>query len=159
MRTTNDRFLMDIAFRVAEQSYANNAKVGAVMVRDDNILALGYNGTPKGWSNQCEEPHYLCTLNEDGSGCSCESDGPCPVELRTKPEVLHAESNMLAKVAKSTQSSEGTTVYTTLAPCLDCAKLMYQSGVIRVVYSQDYRSTAGLDFLNKTDVQVDKIGD
>ena len=128
---------MDIAKRVAQQSTALNAQVGAVMVRGDNILAVGYNGTPKGWSNNCEYMHLG--------------------KLTTKPEVLHAESNMIAKVARSTQSSEGSTVYTTLSPCLECSKMMYQAGVVRVVYADDYRDKEGLAFLDKANITVEKI--
>ena len=143
-RTNNDRFCMDLALRVAQQSYAQNAKVGAVMVRDDNILAVGYNGTPKGWDNVCERE-----FNTNG----------LPTRYFTKPEVLHAESNMIAKVARSTQSSEGSTVYTTLSPCLDCAKQMYQAGVARVVYAEEYRETAGIEFLYKAGLEVEKLDD
>ena len=143
-RERNDRFCMDIAHRVSKQSYAIKSKVGAVMVRGDNILAVGYNGTPAGWDNVCEANSAKCKTIE---------------ELVTKPEVLHAESNMIAKMAKSTQTSEGSTVYVTLSPCLDCAKQMYQAGVVRLVYAEDYRDLSGIEFLIKAGVIVEKLND
>ena len=127
---------MDMAKRVAQQSCAVRSKVGAVIVRGDNVLALGYNGTPKGWDNCCEHIH---------GG-----------ELVTKPEVLHAESNALAKIARSTQSSKGATLYVTLAPCLECAKLLAQCGILRVVYLDGYRNSDSIDLLDKCHVIVNK---
>ena len=134
MRTSGDRFVMDLAQRVAQQSRANNAKVGAVMVKGINVIGVGFNGTPAGWANDCEDENGI-----------------------TKPEVLHAESNLIAKVARSTQSSEGTTVFTTLSPCLDCAKQMFQAGVERVVYETAYRDLSGVEFLKKAGVEVEQV--
>ena len=136
MRTDNDTFCMDMAKRVAQQSSAARSKVGAIIVRGDNVLALGYNGTPRGWDNCCEHVHDN--------------------ELVTKPEVLHAESNALAKIARSTQSSKGATLYVTLAPCLECSKLLAQCGILRVVYLDDYRNSDGIDLLDKCGVIVNK---
>ena len=134
MRTSGDRFVMDLAQRVAQQSRAKNAKVGAVMVKGINVIGVGFNGTPAGWDNDCEDENGI-----------------------TKPEVLHAESNLIAKVARSTQSSEGTTVFTTLSPCLDCAKQMFQAGVERVVYETAYRDLSGVEFLKKAGVEVEQV--
>ena len=114
------------------------------MVRGDNILAVGYNGTPSGWDNTCES----------NLGDTTKLD-----ELVTKPEVLHAESNMIAKMAKSTQTSEGSTVYVTLSPCMGCAKQLYQAGVVRLVYDQEYHDKSGLDFLKKAGVAVEQISE
>ena len=125
----------------AQLSSARRAKVGAVIVKDNRILSVGYNGMPSGWDNECEDEY----LYEDGG-----------TELKTKPEVLHAEANAITKVARSTESSEGSTLYTTMLPCLDCAKLIYQAGIERVVYRDSYpKGTAGLEFLEKCCVSVE----
>lgn len=110
-----DKFYMDIAKVVSEQSKCNRSKVGAILVKDGNIIAIGYNGTPSGFCNDCE--HNDVTL----------------------PEVLHAESNAIAKCARSTSSAEGSTIYTTLSPCFECSKLIIQAGISRVVYKYQYR--------------------
>ena len=141
-RRKNNKFYMEIARAKAEQSYARRAKVGAVMVKGDNILAVGYNGTPSGWDNVCEREF---------------STNGLPTEYITKAEVLHAESNMIAKVARSTQSSDGSTVYTTMSPCMDCAKQMYQAGVVRVVYLEEYSDTTGIEFLKEAGVNVEQL--
>lgn len=124
-------------------SHAIRKKVGALIVKNNTIIADGYNGTPSGFENECE----IAINNEDGSF----------KEYQTKWYVLHAESNALAKVAKSTQSCEGATLYITYSPCTDCSKLILQSGIKRVVYLEEYRDTAGLDFLRRAGVEVKKI--
>jgi dCMP deaminase len=116
---------MKIAKVFAEHSSAKRKKVGAVIVKDDRIISIGYNGMPSGWSNDCE------------------------IDGVTKPEVLHAESNAIAKLARSTESGEGATLFVTCAPCLECAKLIYQSGIKEVFYDEDYRNNDGVYFLNK----------
>jgi len=129
-----DEAHMDTARRYAQLSSAKRAQVGAVIVKDGRILSIGYNGMPSGWDNCCEH------------------------EDKTKPEVIHAESNAITKVARSSESTEGSTLYTTMLPCLDCAKLIYQSGIRKVYYSDQYpKGTAGLDFLNKCEIPVSKI--
>ena len=144
MSSREDRLYMDIAARLALQSYSMRHKVGAVIVKDGSIIAEGWNGTPSGWDNLCED-HIL-------------TDDPTEkVKTVTKREVLHAESNALMKVAKSTQSSKGATLYTILSPCFDCAKLIVQAGIIRVVYREDYRDLSPLDFLSKCDVHCEKL--
>ena len=130
MRNFDDMY-METAHVVAKQSRAQRAQVGALLVRDNNILAYGYNGTPSGFDNSCEDENYV-----------------------TKREVLHAESNAICKLAKSMQSSEGATLYVTLSPCFECAKLIVQSGVKRVVFGQQYRDTSSLDFLREAGVEV-----
>lgn len=128
---------MEIAYSVAKLSYAERRKVGCVIVKDDQIVSFGYNGTPVGFDNTCE---YL-------------SDSDTTV---TKKEVLHAESNALTKIAKSTLSSEGADLYTTTSPCYGCAKLIIQSGVSRVFYNEEYRDKTGLDLLLKANIEIVK---
>jgi dCMP deaminase len=128
---------MDMASVLATLSYANRRKVGCLIVKDTQIIAEGYNGTPKGFSNECEYYNYVD-------------------ECYTKPEVLHAESNAIAKIARSNNSSVGSTLYVTLAPCFDCAKLIVQAGIDRVVYRDEYPKN-GLALLNKAGVTVSQI--
>jgi dCMP deaminase len=126
----------------AELSSARRLHVGAIVVKDDRIISIGYNGMPSGWDNNCE----LEIIDPD-EGCT----------LITKPEVLHAETNAIAKLAKSTESGLGATLFVTHAPCLDCAKLVYQSGINSVYYRNSYRSEEGLQFLQKAGVLVEKV--
>ena len=123
---------MDVAKRFAELSHCNRLKVGAIVVKDDRIISIGYNGTPTGWDNCCEE------------------------EGKTKPEVLHAEANALTKLARSTESGEGSTLFVTHSPCIDCAKLIAQSGISEVYYDEVYRCDDGLEFLRKCGIPVIK---
>jgi dCMP deaminase len=124
----------------SQLSSAVRLKVGCVVVKNDTIIGIGYNGMPSGWDNNCED---YSELDSNGN----------PI-LVTKPEVLHSETNALAKIARSTNSSDGASMFITHAPCLDCAKLVYQSGIKSVYYRTSYRNTAGIDFLNKCNVQV-----
>lgn len=145
MKSKFIRLYSDIALRVAELSHARRLKVGAIVVRDDRIISLGYNGMPAGWDNNCEyEEHHA----HDGS-----------VQLRTRPEVLHAESNAIAKLARSTESGLGADLFITHSPCLECAKLIYQSGISRVFYGSAYRSNAGIQFLNQSNIEVTNTGE
>ena len=123
---------MDVAERFAQLSSATRLQVGAIVVKDDRIISIGYNGMPSGWENECE----------------------IPGEDKTKAEVLHAETNAIAKLAKSGESGLGATMFVTHAPCIDCAKLVYQSGIATVYYKSKYRSTQGLEFLDKSGVEV-----
>jgi dCMP deaminase len=132
----------DIAKRVAELSYAQRLHVGAIVVKDDRIISLGYNGMPAGWDNDCEDVLV---------------DGISSV-LKTKPEVLHAESNAIAKLAKSNDSGDGADLFITHSPCLECAKLIYQSGISRVYYGENYRDDAGVKFLKKSGIEVIQTG-
>ena len=124
---------MDVAERFAQLSSAKRLNVGAIVVKDDRIISIGYNGMPSGWDNVCEH------------------------EGKTKPEVLHAESNAIAKLARSSESGEGAAIFITHAPCIDCAKLIYQSGIATVYYKNDYRSTQGIEFLKKSNIWVVKV--
>jgi dCMP deaminase len=126
----------------AELSHARRLHVGAIIVKDDRIISIGYNGMPAGWDNDCEE---IVELREDGHH-----------ELKTRPEVLHAETNAIAKLAKSSDSGSGATMFVTHAPCLDCAKLVYQSGISCVIYRNSYRSDQGILFLTRSGVEVIK---
>jgi dCMP deaminase len=138
-----DTLYMDIAKRVAQMSYAVRAKVGCVAVKDDNLIAFGFNGMPAKMNNVCE--HY-------------EDAGMMGGNLVTNPEVSHAEENLIAKIAKSSNSSEGATVYVTLEPCLHCAKLLYSSGITRVLYDEEYRTHAGAEYLKNRGVEITKLG-
>lgn len=119
----------------AENSYCRRRQVGAIIVRDSMIISDGFNGTPSGFENVCED-----------------ADGV------TKPYVLHAEANAISKVARSNNSSEGATLYVTASPCLECSKLIIQAGIRRVVYNEEYRLRDGLDLLVRAGVQCDLIG-
>ena len=118
----------------AENSYCNRRKVGALIVKDKMIISDGYNGTPSGFENVCED--------EDG---------------HTKPYVLHAEANAITKVAKSNNSSNGATLYVTAGPCMECAKLIIQSGIRRVVYVESYRLSDGIELLERAGIEVIQI--
>ncbi len=129
-----DRSYMDMARIWARNSYCKRRQVGALLVKDNTIISDGYNGTPSGFENQCE----------DESGV-------------TKPYVLHAEANAITKVAKSGSSSIGSTLYVTASPCIECAKLIIQAGIKRVVYQDEYRLTDGVDLLTKAGIEVEKV--
>jgi dCMP deaminase len=133
---------MDVAERFAELSSARRLHVGAIVVKDDRIISIGYNGMPSGWDNNCEDTFQ-------------HSDDT--VTLKSKPEVLHAETNAIAKLAKSNESGMGATMFITHAPCLDCAKLIYQSGIGSVLYRNSYRDTGGITFLEKSGITVEQV--
>jgi dCMP deaminase len=127
----------------AELSTAKRKQVGAVVVKDDRIISIGYNGMPSGWDNNCEDEISY----PDAHG----------VTLKTKPEVLHAEMNSLSKLAKSTESGDGASMFITCAPCIECAKMIFQSGIKEVFYGEDYRDDVGILFLNKCGITVKQI--
>ena len=134
---------MDVAERFAELSSARRLHVGAIVVKDDRIISIGYNGMPSGWDNNCE---YVFTHPQTKID-----------ELVTRKEVLHAETNAIAKLAKSNESGLGATMFITHAPCLDCAKLIYQSGIGSVLYRNSYRDTSGVTFLEKSGIEVTQV--
>lgn len=134
---------MKTAETFAELSTARRLHVGAVIVKDDRIISIGYNGMPAGWDNNCED--------------ELRWPNGHVAHLKTKPEVLHAETNAIAKLARSSESGLGATLFVTHAPCLDCAKLVYQSGINSVYYRNSYRDEVGLQFLEKAGVQVEQI--
>ncbi|HEX8562792.1 MAG TPA: dCMP deaminase family protein [Flavobacterium sp.] len=129
-----DKAYLRIALEWGQLSYCQRKKVGAIIVKDKMIISDGYNGTPSNFENACEDPGGL-----------------------TLWYVLHAEANAILKVARSTQSCEGATLYITLSPCRECSKLIHQSGIKRVVYQKGYRDESGLDFLRKAGVEVEHI--
>ncbi len=118
----------------SENSYCKRRQVGALIVKDKSIISDGYNGTPSGFENRCEDEENV-----------------------TKPYVLHAEANAITKVAKSSNSSEGATLYVTASPCIECAKLIIQAGIRRVVYTEQYRYTDGIELLKKANVEVELV--
>lgn len=130
----------DIAQRVALLSSARRLKVGAIVVRDDRIISIGYNGMPAGWDNNCEHEQ------EDGS-------------LKTRPQVLHAEMNALMKLARSHESGDSADLFITHSPCMECAKGIYQAGIHRVYYGSQYRSDDGINFLKQCNIHITQIGE
>lgn len=133
-RSKYDKAYLRIAKEWGQLSYCKRKQVGAIIVKDRMIISDGYNGTPSGFENCCEDEVGL-----------------------TKWYVLHAEANAILKVARSTQSCEGATLYITLSPCKDCSKLIHQAGIKRVVYHQEYKDCSGIDFLKKAGVEVELI--
>ena len=133
MNKFDERYL-EMASVWAKNSYCKRRQVGALLVKDRMIISDGYNGTPAGFENVCEDENDV-----------------------TKPYVLHAEANAITKVAQSGNSSEGATLYVTASPCLECAKLIIQSGIKRVVYSDEYRLTDGIDLLRRAGIEVEKV--
>ena len=160
---------MDFARRVADMSRAERLKVGCVIVKDDTVI-YGYNGTPAGWDNECEIkewcsaggwldpeeieagwPYEGTYLDADGNGMQGR------YRLKSKPEVLHAESNALMKMARGSVAAQGADLFATHSPCLDCAKMIYQAGIKRVYFSTAYRDPAGIDFLTKSGILVEQL--
>ncbi len=129
-----DRSYLDMASIWARNSYCKRRQVGALLVKDKMIISDGYNGTPSGFENICEDENGV-----------------------TKPYVLHAEANAISKVAKSGNSSEGATLFVTASPCLECSKLIIQAGIRRVVYRDEYRLTDGVDLLRKAGIEVERV--
>ena len=134
------RAYMDTAERFASLSTAKRLQVGAIVVKDNRIISIGYNGMPSGWDNECEE-----WLGEDEFGNTI---------TKTKPEVIHAEANAIAKLARSTESGLDAEMYITHAPCIECAKQIYSAGVNKVYYKNEYRSNDGIEFLVNCGVAV-----
>jgi len=142
----------------SQLSSAKRLQVGCVVVKDNTIIGIGYNGMPSGWTNDCENKVFANAWSVDNEVWEYqEEDSGHPYNLKTKPEVLHAETNALAKIARSTNSSDGASMFITHAPCLDCAKLVYQSGINSVYYRNSYKNTEGLDFLKKCNIDVVQI--
>ena len=126
-----DKRYLAMAAIWAQNSYCKRRQVGALLVKDKMIISDGYNGTPSGFENECEDENNI-----------------------TKPYVLHAEANAITKVARSNNSSEGATLYVTSSPCIECAKLIIQAGIVRVVYSDDYRVDDGIRLLKRAGIEV-----
>jgi dCMP deaminase len=133
---------MKTAETFAELSHARRLHVGAIVVKDDRIISIGYNGMPSGWDNNCED-----TIQHSDD----------TVTLKSKPEVLHAETNAIAKLAKSTESGHRAVLFVTHSPCLDCSKLIYQSGIDSVFYRNSYRDDSGIRFLQQSGITVEQV--
>jgi dCMP deaminase len=163
-------YYMKVAELTSTLSYAKRLQVGSVIVKGNKILATGYNGMPSGWDNNCETFEYM---SRDAGGWldpeeiyerwPLVEDDIDPdlgyarrYRLKTKDEVLHSETNAIAKVSASTESSEGATMFCTHAPCMNCAKLIYQSGINNLYYRDTYRDTSGIEFLESSGVSVTK---
>lgn len=134
---------MDTAERFAQLSSAKRLHVGAVVVQDNRIISIGYNGMPSGWDNVCEE---VIEVHEDGG-----------VVTKTKDEVIHAEANAISKLARDGESGNGASLFCTHAPCIHCAKLIYGAGIKKVYYRDTYRDTLGVDFLEKCNIEVEHV--
>ena len=154
----------------SELSHARRLHVGAIVVKDDRIISIGYNGMPAGWDNNCENVEWCSAggwLSAEEiiegwpyEGTYLDADGITMqgrYRLKTKPEVLHAESNAIAKLAKSNDSGLGADIFITHAPCIECAKLIYQSGINSVYYGENYRDDSGIEFLKKSGVNVEQL--
>ena len=138
---------MDTAERFSQLSSARRLKVGSIIVKDNRIISIGYNGMPAGWDNNCELEYTSYEFPENG------------LVLKTRPEVLHAEENALIKLARDGESGKGASLFVTHAPCIQCAKLIYGAGISQVFYKHTYRDTSGLDFLIKCGISTIKIGE
>lgn len=161
---------MDLAKRSAQMSRAIRLQVGSIVVKNDNILAFSWNGTPTGWDNTCED---RVDMNLDAGGWLSVEEieerwpykdpemdpqlGYRRYALKTKPEVLHAEMNCLMKLAKSSESGENSSMFITHAPCIECAKGIYQAGIKAIYYEKEYRNNDGLKFLVKSGIHVEKL--
>lgn len=138
---------LDMAERFAKLSYAKRLKVGAIVVKDNRVISIGYNGTPAGWDNECEYIDLVET-NEDSGVIS-----------RTKEEVIHAEANAISKLARDGEAGVNSTMFCTHAPCIHCSKLIYGAGIRNVYYRNSYRDELGIEFLKKCNIEVMKVLD
>lgn len=178
MKSTNRQMQYDVAYMkmaeaMSELSYAVRNKVGCIIVsRNGQVISQGFNGTPSGYDNCCETGECTCKWRH---GCTytakpveeqlnveycskAKYNEPCDyLKLTTKHEVLHAESNAISKCAKWISSTEGATLYVTLSPCFECAKMIIQAGIIRVVYKDMYRDKSGIEFLRKNNIKVEHL--
>jgi dCMP deaminase len=134
---------MDTAERFAQLSSAKRLQVGAVVVKDNRIISIGYNGMPSGWTNECEE---VVEIHEDGG-----------VITKTKDEVIHAEANAILKLARDGESGNGASLFCTHAPCVHCAKLIHGAGISKVYYRDTYRDSIGLNFLENCNIEIERV--
>jgi dCMP deaminase len=164
-------YYMQIAELTSQLSYAKRLQVGAVIVKGNQILSSGFNGMPSGWENVCETKEYMTDVGGRSATEEIETQWPYQefstadgatirrYRLVSKPETMHAERNCLDKVAASNESTAGATLLTTHAPCLECAKSIYNTGITTVYYKHEYKTDAGIQFLKKTGVNVHKYND
>lgn len=145
MKSKFKQAYMKCAHTFAALSHAQRAQVGCIIVKHNRIISIGYNGMPSGWDNTCEDVY----IESDGHSSS----------LRSKPEVLHAETNAIAKVAQSAESAAGASLFCTHMPCIDCAKLIHQSGISEVYYDIDYlaRKGSGKEFMLKSGIKLEQV--
>ncbi len=160
---------MQVAEIYAKLSTARRLQVGSIIVKDDRIISIGYNGMPAGWDNNCEDKEFwkpdLEDLHHDELEAMYPNIATSDVDgsyigryrLVTKPQVLHAEANAIAKVARGPESAEDAVLFVTHSPCMNCAKLIYQSGIKQVFYRDNYRNSNGVDFLKQAGVTVNKL--
>ncbi len=162
---------MQVAEIYAKLSTARRLQVGSIIVKDDRIISIGYNGMPAGWDNNCEDVEWIGDaggwLDPDEIKERWPFEGEYMAEeatfiksryrLVTKPQVLHAEANAIAKVARGPESAEDAVLFVTHSPCMNCAKLIYQSGIKQVFYRDNYRNSDGVDFLKQAGVTVNKL--
>lgn len=162
MKPKFQKLYSNIAKEVAKISYARRLQVGAVIVKNDRVISMGYNGMPSGWENDCEYRDYMNTDSEDWFSHDeiierwPDHDEKGRYAFKTRPEVLHAEMNALMKLAKSTDSGEGASMFITHSPCIECAKGIYQAGIKQVFYNEEYRSSDGVRFLKQCGIEVIK---
>ena len=171
MKNRMKNFYMGLARQCAQMSRAIRLQVGSIIVKNDNILAFSWNGTPTGWDNNCEDWEYM---RDDAGGwlspeeiyerwpyVETEIDPTLGYArryaLKTKPEVLHAEMNCLMKLARGSESGENAIMFITHAPCMECAKGIYQAGIKTVYYENDYRNRDGIEFLKKSNIHIEKL--
>jgi len=160
-------YYMDLAKRTSELSYATKLKVGAILVKNDNIIGFSYNGTPTGWDNVAENRVYISMddalsldypeLYKKYPYSEIRKEEVLRYELKTKPEVSHAEENLILKLARSSESSEGGIMFVTHNPCYVCSRMIYGARISEVYYANDYRDSSGIDFLIKCGIKVEKI--
>jgi dCMP deaminase len=163
-----EKTYMQVAYQFAKLSYAERRKVGCIIVKDKQIISFGYNGMPHGFDNQCENAEIITVeasyketpeivLDLENDGFVCKDECCTKTVYTTKREVMHAESNAIMKVAKSTMSCEGADLYTTTCPCFDCAKLIIQAGIKNVYFTEDYRDMSGVELLKKANIHTEQV--
>jgi len=151
---------MDVAHRFAQLSTAKRLQVGAIIVKDDRIISIGYNGMPSGWTNECEHEQHTYDsrdIQNDPSWARDTERGGFS-RLKTKPEVIHAEANAIAKLAKGPEGGLDSIMFLTHSPCIDCAKQIYTAGIKEVYYDVAYRDSSGIEFLRKCGILVHEYG-
>ena len=157
-------YYMNVAFLTANLSTAKKLKVGAVLVKNNNIIGFSYNGTPRGWDNNCERKEYMdcdaggwLDIDEIVNKWPFQDEQGRRYKLITKPEVSHAEENLILKLSRSAESSDSSVMFVTHNPCYICSRMIYGAGIAEVYYANDYRESSGIDFLKKCGIKVEKI--